>query len=227
MRLTFDEKTHTYRYNGTPVISVTQALDEGGYGSWRRFCEPAALAYASELGKATHKAVELFERGELDEDSLDPVVLSRVEAYKRFALETGFEVGLVETMVYDPTYRYAGRLDLCGKLHGLVSILDIKSGIVHPSVALQLAGYVAAMKPGPLMRLASLAKSSLESKGRLTSETTWTPMPSSRWSLQLRDDGTYRLTPYPIADFQSDYLTFLSCVRIAYDKRKRGIRWRG
>lgn len=46
-----------------------------------------------------------------------------------------------EQVVYSPTHRFAGRIDLIAEIDGLVSIVDLKTGFIGPGAHAQLAGY--------------------------------------------------------------------------------------
>ena len=195
--LSLDEATHTYRLDGRPLISVTQALNEGGFGSWQKWCEPAALEYASALGRAVHDAIHFYEEGSLDIDSIDPAVMPRLQAYEKFLLETGAVAIATEQRVHNTLYGYAGTDDWNGLFDDEKAIIDYKSGVVHPSVGLQLAGYCGCF-----------------------------PAPSTfrRFSLQLRSDATYRLHEYPRSEFREEFGVFCGQVAAANWKRRKGIR---
>lgn len=195
--ITFDDAGHRYAVDGQPIPSVTQILDACGFGSWRKFSEAAALDYSSALGTAAHMAVALLLTGELDFDSLDPALIGRVDAAQRFIKELGVWVYSVEELVYHPTYRYAGRLDLRCTVAGAPAVVDWKTGVVHPSVAVQLAGYAGCL-PDPLTH--------------------------DRFSVQLRDDGQYRIHRYSRAEHREDWMMFCACATVTNYKAARGIR---
>jgi hypothetical protein len=193
----FDESTHTYRVNGQKVISVTQAIDEGGFGDWKKFVDQMDLAYAQQLGTAVHSAIELYEEGTLDTAPLDPLIEPRVDAYEKFKRECDVLPVELEQVVYNPIYGYCGRLDFRGRVHGDRAIVDFKSGVVDHVVAVQLAGYAGCMDD---------------------------PATYARYSLQLKDDGTYRLHEYPRADYRTDFNVFLSALAVAKFKRSKNLR---
>ena len=70
--VTFDEESHTYRVNGVIYPSVSEILAP--------FCDFSrvprdVLERKRQIGRATHKCIELDEAGELDVDTVDPQVM--------------------------------------------------------------------------------------------------------------------------------------------------------
>jgi len=136
----FDEEKHIYTVDGEQWSSVTQALK----------CLPDDYAHvsreimqqAAHLGKAVHKAIELDIAQTLDEESLDPIIASYLQAWREFVKRSGFEVLASESIVVSRKYRYCGKLDILGVLNGRYALVDLKrtAGIMR-SVAPQLAGY--------------------------------------------------------------------------------------
>lgn len=140
--LTFDEATHTYRFGGVVVPSVTQVLrplmnlDHVDADLLRR---------ASAFGTAVHRACELHDLDQLDESALDPALAPYLEGWRKFCRDYGCAWEAIETRVYHPTLRYAGTLDRCGLVGGNLAYVDIKSGTaLYPTVGPQLAAYAAA-----------------------------------------------------------------------------------
>ena len=103
MTFEFREEGHIYLLNGVRIPGVTEVLP-WGYGSGHEFQRLR--------GKHVHSAIQLFNEGVLDEDSLDPQLLPYLSAYRKFREE-----------------------------HDLNGIYDIKTGTPHPCTELQLAGY--------------------------------------------------------------------------------------
>jgi hypothetical protein len=148
--LTFDAATHTYRYGGRVVPSVTTVLR-----SIDRFdhVDPELLERARVFGSHVHLATDLFDRDELDEDALDPGLVAHLNGYKVFLRETAFQVTRTEQQIYNPRQRYAGTLDKRGTWKGTTWLLDLKSGAVPRSVGLQTAAYQQACDEKPRRRL--------------------------------------------------------------------------
>jgi hypothetical protein len=148
--LAFDAGTHTYRYGVRVVPSVTQALQvvsEFGH------VNPEILATARQFGQHVHQATDLFDRGGLDEDSLDIELVPYLNAWKLFLAETGFVVTHSEARIYHPRMRYAGTLDRRGTWKGTTWLLDLKSGAVPRSVGAQTAAYQKACDEPPKRRV--------------------------------------------------------------------------
>lgn len=104
----FLEDTHTYLLDGVKIPSVTSVLPYNYTGE---------NEYQRDRGSKVHKMIELYNNGELDEDTLDPVLQPYLESYK-----------LADKLEFD---------DL---------IIDYKSGSKHPCTGLQLAGYTELVK---------------------------------------------------------------------------------
>lgn len=166
--LTFDPAAHQYFWNGQPVINVTRVLDQvAGFDR----VDPEVLAYAQALGTAVHTACELHDKRDLVEESVAPVVLPYLAAYRKFLVECKPQWDAIEKRVFHKTHQYAGTLDRRGQLCGTRAILDIKSGIEHPAVALQDSAYLEADR----------SEAGESTRG-------W-----KRFALYLKDDGHYKL----------------------------------
>lgn len=146
--------------------------------------------YARARGSAAHKAVELYEQDDLDMASLDPVIAPYLDAWIAFKNQTGFKSETQEQLVFHPAYQYAGTLDMTGHIPGATVLVDIKTGAYQPWWALQTAAYNAVVK----RRL--------------------------RLSVELRNDGTYRMTEHTD---KRDFQRFLACLTIAGTKSDWGI----
>ena len=107
--LIFDEERHVYTLDGIVLPSVTGVLKAEGFIDTRFFDE-----YSRTRGTLVHLATEYDDTGELDEDSLDPVIVPYVEAWRKFKKESGFVVEAVETAMCNKTHRFAGKIDRRG-----------------------------------------------------------------------------------------------------------------
>ena len=167
--LLFDELSHTYTREGVVVPHVTGIL--APLESW--FGVPASvLEYASDRGRAVHLATQLLDEGDLDEDSIDPVIAPYLDAYRQFIADAAPEWHGIEEKVYHEQHGYAGMLDRRGVLRGLKAspeaVIDIKAvAQVSPATGVQTAAY-------------SEAAPKTKKKRR-------------RFALQLKPNGTYKL----------------------------------
>lgn len=165
MSLVFLEEGHRYLLDGVEIPSVTKIIeplyDFSGISA-------ARLEYASERGTAVHKATELYDMGDLDEDTLDPVIVPYLDAWKKFKSENNVEILHVERRLYSKNHRYAGQIDRTAMVNGSGWLLDIKAtASLSTAIGVQLAGY----------------------SGLLDGT-------ERRGAVQLKPDGTYRLQEY-------------------------------
>ncbi len=189
--LTFDPEAHRYFWNGQPVPGVTSVL--APLTDYSRI--PAdRLERARQEGIAIHKTVELHAKGDLDEDSLPDWLRPRLAAFKKFMVDTQFEIRGSEQQVYHSAYGYAGTLDLAGAMvipegrrtKRVGALIDVKRSFAAGDViGYQLAAYMAAVNDTPA------------------------PTITHRYALQLREDGTYRLEHFPNPN---DFAAFLTCL---------------
>lgn len=183
--LQFDEDSHTYRVDGHVVPSVTQII--APLYSFDGIPE-SVLNAKRDLGKAVHLACEYDDQDDLDDDSLTPEVLIRVEAYRKFKRDVKPVVLLNEQKLYSPKYKFAGTIDRRYLIEGLEWTVDLKTtASMSAAVGIQLAAY-----------------------DRLVGDS-GTRNGSKMGALQLNGDGTYKLYPFTDA---SDFPVFLSLLNI-------------
>lgn len=142
--LEFDAVDHRYFLDGEEVPGVTRLLNplqDFGGASLETLTRKAAL------GTAIHRAAELDDIGDLDEDSVDPAIAPYLAAWRRFREETRAEFHAIEEQLCHPQLRFAGTIDRVATLHlrdrpRAMWLLDLKSSLhVEPWVGVQLAGY--------------------------------------------------------------------------------------
>ncbi|MBW2646974.1 MAG: hypothetical protein JRE23_12535 [Deltaproteobacteria bacterium] len=134
-KLIFDPKRHEYTVGGVRLPSVTGILNE--------VFQPKNYAeeYHLTRGKYAHLATELYDKGELDESTIDDTILPYLEAWRKFRTETGFVPEEIELKLYSETLRFAGTLDRIGTLGTDKILLDIKTGAGFGMARYQTAGY--------------------------------------------------------------------------------------
>jgi len=188
--LRFDEAQHVYDIDGLELLGVTHTLDAAGLIDSTWFTDESRIR-----GTYVHAAIVLHHEGDLDVDTLDPVLTPYVHAYFAFLRDTGFQIDAYEDRVFSEPLRCAGTLDLRGPFprdrRFVTNVIDIKTGVVPDHVGYQTAGY------------AMLLPSTL-------------PPVHNRWVLNLRADGTYRLHPLTRV---TDEAVFRAALTLAHAKR--------
>lgn len=142
MPLEFNKELHEYTLNGVRLPSVTEIL-----GPLQDFSmiRPEVLEAAREFGQHVHDACDLFDRGELDWQSLDPSLVPYVEGWKLFIEESGAVVIGSETQVVHEKLGYAGSPDKVLAWGNRIVIPDLKAtAIVPKTVGAQTAAYAEA-----------------------------------------------------------------------------------
>lgn len=176
--LTFDPEKHTYALDGQVLPSVTQILtalnfiDARWYDEWSR-----------DKGTLVHLVCHLDDTGELDDDTVDPVLVPYLDAYRQFKAQSGFIASASEVPLASAKYRYAGTPDKIGSFKDAECvIIDIKSGNVEPWAAIQLSMY-------------QILKDS----------------PYNRYALKLMKDGKYKLIPFKDRQDKQISLSAVAC----------------
>jgi hypothetical protein len=135
--LEFHEASHTYALDGTNYPSVTQILQDTGFIDTRWYDE-----WSREKGKHGHRATALYDIGELDESSLDPILLPYLSAWKRFRYDAGFIPSEVEQPQINTVLGFAGTPDRVGTCRHIECwIIDLKLGKPEPWAAIQTSAY--------------------------------------------------------------------------------------
>jgi len=137
--ITFREEDHTYWKDGINYPAVTKILEEMGFVDSTWFDE-----WSRTRGSYVHKTVELYNKNELLEKDLDERLAPYLDAWRRFKKNSDIVILNSELQVHSDIYRYAGTLDIECNINDNRAIIDLKSGIVAPVTALQLAAYVMA-----------------------------------------------------------------------------------
>ncbi len=173
---TFDAERHLYLVQGRPVPSVTQVLHSAGLSADYSMVAPEVLERKRIIGEYVHKATQYFDEGCLDPETVDPEVQGYVAAYEKFTRESGFLPQLIEHRVVGSinSMLCGGTIDRTGAMSGKLWIIDLKCiERLYPAFALQTAGYELLL-PKPVVP----------------------PFKYDRAVLQLRRDGSYKLTTY-------------------------------
>ncbi|RJO61083.1 MAG: hypothetical protein C4542_07295 [Dehalococcoidia bacterium] len=131
----FDEASHTYWLGDDKLPGVTSILKAAGLLEF-----PHSNGSAMLKGTYIHRATELYDRDDLDADSLDAEIKPYLEGWMKFRKDSGFVPELIEAPMFHPHLFYAGTIDRYGVLNGKKVLLDIKSGSPHPAYKVQVAG---------------------------------------------------------------------------------------
>lgn len=140
MNVTCDED-HIYRADGVVVPGVTECLSI--FADYARVPR-GVLEHKRQVGKMTHRAIELYAAGELDPNSVDDAVQPFLESYIRFTEVEPLRIIRGECIVYSKKYGFAGRLDIVAEMlrHRKVALIDAKCCYDMPeATALQTAAY--------------------------------------------------------------------------------------
>ena len=141
--LTFDEPTHTYRFGGKVVPSVTQVLAcAASFG----FVTQEQLEAAQRRGTYTHQMCELSDLEELDDEAeKDGPHWPRLLAWRAFCRDYGANWSAIESVGYSKAHGFAGTVDRRGVLEKVGTdrfILDIKtSAAIGKTWGLQTSAY--------------------------------------------------------------------------------------
>ena len=130
--------------SGLPRVSAILAAV--GLGPDFSGVPEAVLENARRRGSEVHAAIEAIVYGYLDESALFEDVVPRIEAYRRFIKESGYETVRTEIEVVHAAWRYQGHPDTVGWLGKTRMILDWKNtdSVQLQPASLQLAAYRAA-----------------------------------------------------------------------------------
>ena len=144
--LVYDDDAHSYLLDGEPVPSVSgliRVIDPDQYAG----IAEDVLQRAAERGNAGHKLIALDCREDLDFESLSELAQLHYIAWDQFRSDFGFDVEYSERCVASRKHRFAGTLDLAGRLrkhrkHKGQWLVDIKFTAALPILTgAQTAGY--------------------------------------------------------------------------------------
>lgn len=196
--LSFNAELHEYRFTDVVVPSVTKILKPMSEDF--SMIAPRVLEHARQRGVAVHACVQLDIKNDLVEESVVPEIAGYLKAWRRFRSECGIheaDFGEPERPLFHPALRYAGTPDVPLCLNKRWAVLDVKTAdALSPAWALQTAAYRELINVNTL-------------KGEHLIE--------DRYSLRLRDDGTYKLDQFKD---RGDWAVFLAALTLDNWKRK-------
>jgi len=197
--LQFDEASHRYTLAGGVLPSVTTVL-KPLYDF--RGIDPDVLHAKAAIGTAVHRACELLDKDDLDDESdegraaLEPIA-GYLAGYRKFLSDKKPVVLENETRLYHPAHMYAGTIDRSFNIEGDVWDVDLKSTVaMSPIVGIQTAAYSEMFKAHGR-------------KGR-----------ARRGALQLFPDAKYKLWEFKDP---GDFAVFLSLLTIQRFKERNAL----
>lgn len=144
MKISYNDEDHSYTLDGEPALSVTQIMQIAKLTDYSGVPEDI-LARAQAFGNAVHKATEYYDKGELDEDELDPALKGHLHQWKEFVRSRGIKFTDIEQPVAHPEHLYCGTPDRIGLMGRDVVVVDIKTGKwtgkAEKTTGVQLAAY--------------------------------------------------------------------------------------
>jgi len=172
--LTFNSERHMYFWGGEHVPSVTTIigrLDKSNLiqwaadmavahvranenaDDWGAVLAEARVAHRTikEAAGAVGTRVHKYARGILEKkhpaEPLDGPAQKAIEAFWQWVEQHKIEPIAVERRVFSERYRYAGTCDFFGRIDGILSVLDFKTGNgVYDEVWWQTSGYEMALQ---------------------------------------------------------------------------------
>lgn len=146
----FDEEKHLYTFDGLKVPGVSEILK--GVGLIKDvYAEDGG--FSRDRGKAAHKAVWLDCKNDLDENTLDEIVVPYFQDWRILRETIYFEPILeyCEKPLYHPVLKFAGTPDLVVMKDGHPVLIDLKTGSVSSWVAYQTAAYRELLKANGIL----------------------------------------------------------------------------
>jgi len=179
--LTFNEAIHEYRYDGVKIPSVSEILERAGLSDFS-MVSGRVLQIAQERGSFVHLACELFNRGVLDLDTVDPELIGYVDGWMAFCRDFKPKFKLIEQRLCNIELGYAGTPDCTALIKRKNTLIDIKTG-----------GKTKAHEPQ------HGAYSMLDGIGHI----------SEAWTVYLSKDGKYKIGIHDLFNGQRIFLAAL------------------
>lgn len=149
--------------------------------------------YSRDRGTLVHIIIQWHLGNMLDESSIDPVLQPYFNAWCKFVKESAYVSDDCERPMANDIYRFAGTVDHVGHINGDYCLIDVKTGAPSPAWPIQLAAYSILLKGGN----------------------------AKRFSLQLKDDGNYKLTEHKD---RQDKQIFLAALSLYYWKQNYNLK---
>lgn len=191
-QLTIDQD-HIYRLDGKVIDGLTNTIEEAGL---IRNCD----SWYGERGSALHLATEFYDRGTLDETTVDPQIQGYLESWKQFRKDQDYMPTHIEYKIYHPELMVASKVDR-------LPLLDIKSGSQEAWHSLQIGFQWATL--------------------RIDQDPTLWPLPS--WipkDIYLDPDGgPPKVKSYKTSELKEAFKVYASMLHFIRWKRQKGIKY--
>jgi len=138
--LILNKDNHEYRYNGVVIPSVSEILAGAGLSNFS-MVNARMLQIAQERGEFAHLASELFDRGTLDESTVDPELKGYLDAWKSFVSDYNPKFKMIEVKLCNLDLWFAGTPDRLAIIKRKQIIIDIKTGVKSISHEIQHGAY--------------------------------------------------------------------------------------
>jgi len=170
----FDAAAHVYTdEQGRELPHITGILLKAGLVDDTWF-----TAESSARGRAVHALTTDYDLGILDRSDFTSAYKGYLQAYARAMEIVRPEWDLIEVPLAHDVLRFAGRPDRIGRMYGLISVLEIKSGAPHPAHQIQTA----------LQALLAAQETGLPA------------IHHARYAVYIRADGKFKLEQHHDAD---------------------------
>lgn len=207
--IVIQQEPRGYVYRKKVYTSVTGYIDAAGLGPDFSAVPPDRLERAQDRGTKVHQCLHYLNENDLNIETVDPAIQGYVKGYQKLLTECKIRPIAIEKKMVVPDFLVdaegnpiglGGTPDLICWLNGRRVLIDYKTcAVLSKSTALQLMGY------------------------KLLWERLYPNFLIYEWySLKLKPDGTYKLTPYEDPD---DRRAFIDTMRYA-DAKQRQERWR-
>ena len=191
---TFNEASHEYRVDGVVYPSITQVIESAGLVDYSHI--PAdELKFFQDRGTGVHRACWFDDDNDLDEATVDPLIIFRLYAWRKFRQEMPFTVVKSEERGFDRIYGFAGTPDrLVAFPDARRAVIELKSGPIQAAAAIQTAAQAHLLSPG-------------------------SPERYRRFAVHLRGDGSYSVKEFCQSQARQDLSIFLCALNLHLWKR--------
>jgi len=170
----FDAAAHVYTDEaGRELPHITGILLKAGLVD-----DTFYTAESSARGRYVHALTTDYDLGVLDPVTCTSAYKGYLQAYARAMAIVRPEWDHIEVPMAHDVLRFAGRPDRIGRMYGLISVLEIKSGVPHPAHQIQTA----------LQALLAAQETGLPA------------IHHARYAVYIRSDGKFKLEQHHNAD---------------------------